>query len=264
MKGLVHRLREPALSGTDLDGDARIELHRAVLARKRMIREVFAECHRAMRALDLAHLEGDGLRVEIGAGVAPVRLTCPDVYATDIVPSGTLDAVVDAQRLPFRDASLRAIYVQNAFHHFPEPARFFAELERTVVPGGGALLLEPFHGPLAAAIYPRLFASEAYDKRAADWLQATQGPMSGANQALSYVVFIRDRARFEREHPGLSIVAQEPLRNHLRYLVSGGLNFRQLLPDVSIGMLRLVERMAAPLRHWLALHHVVVLKRRAR
>lgn len=261
MRGFIDRLREPGIGDADIDGDARIELHQAVLARKRMIREVFAECHRAMRSLDLAHLEGDGARVEIGAGVAPVRDSYPDVYATDIVPSARLDAVVDAQRLPFREASLRALYVQNAFHHFPQPGQFFSELERVTLPGGGAVLLEPFHGPLATALYPRLFASEAFDKHAPGWNQATHGPMSGANQALSYVVFIRDRARFEREHPGLAVVAQEPLVNHVRYLVSGGLNFRQLLPDASIGVLRFVERLAAPLRRWLALHHVVVLKR---
>jgi SAM-dependent methyltransferase len=261
MIALLEWLREPEVRDANLDDAERIDRHLAVLARKRMIREVFVECHHAMRSLDLAHLEGTGPSVEIGTGVAPIRDTFPDVWSTDIVPARHLDAVVDAQRLPFRDASLHALYAQNAFHHLPQPGLFFRELERVLSPGGGAILLEPYHGPFASVVYPRLFASEDFDKRSPDWETLQHGPMSGANQALSFVVFVRDRARFERSHPGLVIAAQKPLGNYARYLASGGLNFRQLLPDVTIGALRAAERLAAPLARWLALHHIVVLKR---
>lgn len=261
MRALIDRLREPDLAGVDLDQSARIDSHSAVLARKRMIREVFVECHHAMRALDRKHLTGDGPAVEIGAGVAPLRETFADVWSTDIVPARHLDAVVDAQKLPFADASLRALYAQNAFHHLPKPDLFFHELERVLRPGGGAILLEPWHGPLASFVYPRLFASEGFDKRFPAWETPQRGPMNGANQALSFLVFVRDRKRFETSHPGLAIAALEPLTNYVRYLASGGLNFRQLLPDGSIGALRALERIAAPLKRWLALHHIVVLKR---
>lgn len=264
MSALLDRLREPEVRDIDLDDPARIDRHLAVLGRKRMIREVFVECHRAMRALDRVHLTCAGPSVEIGAGVAPLRDTYPDVWSTDIVPARHLDAVVDAQRLPFAGASLRAVYAQNAFHHLPSPDRFFRELARVLRPGGGAILLEPWHGPLASFVYPRLFASEGFDKRFPDWETPPQGPMNGANQALSFIVFVRDRARFERLHPELAIAAQEPLGNYIRYLASGGLNFRQLLPDASIGALRILERLAAPFARWLALHHIVVLKRVAR
>jgi hypothetical protein len=54
--------------------------------------------------------------------------------------------------------------------------------------------------------------------------------MEGANQALSYIVFERDRERFERLFPDLEIVEQSWIANYPRYLLSGGLNFRQLLP----------------------------------
>ena len=64
-------LREPDIRGVDLDDAARIDRHLAVLARKPMIREVFVECHHAMRALDREHLTGAGPTVEIGAGWMP-------------------------------------------------------------------------------------------------------------------------------------------------------------------------------------------------
>lgn len=261
MSVLLDRLREPEVRDVDLDDPARIDRHLTVLGRKRMIREVFVECHHAMRALDRAHLMGAGPSVEIGAGVAPLRDTYPEVWSTDIVPARHLDAIVDAQQLPFADASLRTLYAQNAFHHLPSPDRFFRELARVLRPGGGAILLEPWHGPFASLVYPRLFASEGFDKRFPDWERPAQGPMKGANQALSFVVFVRDRARFERSYPELAIAAQQPLTNYVRYLASGGLNFRQLVPDAGIGTLRALERLAAPLARWLALHHIVVLKR---
>lgn len=261
MRALLERLREPDVRDANLDDANRIGRHLSVLARKRMIREVFDECHRTMRELDRIHLDGTGPSIEIGAGVAPLADTFPDVWSTDVVRAPHLDAVVDAQRLPFADASLHAVYAQNAFHHLPRPELFFQELDRVLLPGGGAILLEPYHGPFASLVYPKLFASEGFDKRFPDWETPQRGPMNGANQALSYIVFVRDRERFERMYPGLAIVERKPLTNYIRYLASGGLNFRQLVPDATIGLLRAIERLAAPLSRWLALHHVVVLKR---
>jgi len=47
--------------------------------------------------------------------------------ATDVVPSPGLDAVIDAQAMDLGDGSVRALYGQNCFHHFPDPPRFLAE-----------------------------------------------------------------------------------------------------------------------------------------
>jgi SAM-dependent methyltransferase len=160
-----------------------------------------------------------------------------------------------------RGHSVRVIYAQNAFHHFPEPERFFEELERVLSPGGGAVLLDPYYGPAATFLFKRLFRSEGFDKTFPAWETPATGPMSGANQALSYLIFVRDRGRFEARFPSLRIVLDEPVGNYLRYLASGGLNFRQLLPDGATPALRFVERILSPLRPVLALHHVIVLKK---
>ena len=262
MSSLRERLQEPELAGIAMDGDARVTAHRAILARKRMIRDVFVEFHRLFRARAERHFDARGIEVEIGAGVAPMRDSYAGVLATDVVFDRRLDCVVDAQRLPFRAEAVRAIYVQNAFHHFPDPERFFGELTRVLAPGGGAVLIAPYYGLLASALYPRLFRDEAFDKRVSDWRLAASGPMRGANQAQSYVVFVRDRARFERAFTELEVVEGRPLSSYLRYLASGGLNFRQLVPDWTIPGLRGVEWMLAPLRRVLALHHLIVLRKR--
>ena len=64
------------------------------------------------------------------------------------------------------------IYGMNCFHHFPDPDRFFTELERVLVPGGGCVLVDPYHGPFARWLYPRLFATEGYDTDQVDWTAA--------------------------------------------------------------------------------------------
>jgi SAM-dependent methyltransferase len=254
-------LREPALAQLDLDGADRLQAHRAILDGKPMLRAVFEEMHALFLELDRRHLSGAGLSVELGAGVFPIRESRRDVLATDVVSSPHLDCVVDACAMPFADGAVRAIFGQNAFHHFPRPRRFFAELTRVLAPGGGAILLEPYHGWLASWLYPRLFASEGFDKCYPDWDVPATGPMNGANQALSYITFERDRERFEAEFPALRLVHSEPVTNYVRYLLSGGLNFRQLVPGWTVPVLRAVERLLRPASSALALHHVIVLVR---
>lgn len=262
MSRLLDRLQEPEVVGCPVDGAARFEAHRAVLHRKAMIRGVFDEFHQIFVQLDRRYLTGEGLAVELGAGVYPIRETVPAVLATDIVPAPHLDRVIDAGAMDFVEGTVHAFYLQNVFHHFPEPSRFFTELERTLVPGGGAILIEPASGPVASWLYPRLFATEGYNKRATTWETPVGGPMSGANQALSYLVFDRDLTRFQTEHPSLEVVYRDVLGNWPRYLLSGGLNFRPMFPSSGTGFLKLLEKALSPLRRLLGLHRVIVLRKR--
>jgi hypothetical protein len=79
-----------------LDGDARLQPHAAVLRRKRILADVFVEMNRLFLALEARYLLGTGLRVELGAGVAPLRVTDPGVKSSDVVPAAHLDLVIDA------------------------------------------------------------------------------------------------------------------------------------------------------------------------
>ncbi|MDR1074894.1 MAG: class I SAM-dependent methyltransferase [Xanthomonadaceae bacterium] len=261
MSWLADLLRDPAVESLDLDASDRLDAHARILARKRMLREVFTEFHDDFERLDRRYLSGDGLRLEIGAGVAPIRDSYPDVLSTDIVAGPGLDRTLDAENMNLADGSVRVIFGQNCFHHFPHPDRFFDGLERVLAAGGGAILLEPYHGPFAAFTFKRLFHTEGYDKDCPSWETPVVGPMSGANQALSYIVFNRDRPLFESRHPRLKIVHQETCGNYIEYLLSGGLNFRQLCPDWATPLVGLNQWLLSPFNRWLALHHIVVLRK---
>lgn len=259
---LSRLLQEPELAGVDVDGEERMRVHRTIIDRKPMIRDVFTEIHRLMLDLERRYLDADGLRIEIGAGVWPIRESDPGVMATDIVAAPHLDRVLDAQAMDLPDASVRSVFGQHCFHHLPDPAAFLAELVRVCPVGGGCILVEPYWSPAAGVIFRNLFSTEGYDKLAEGWKTASGSAMSGANQALSYIVFERDRALFERSFPQLEVVHQAPIGNYVRYLLSGGLNFRQLAPDLLSRPMAGIEAMLSPLARVLALHHVLVLRRR--
>lgn len=247
----------------DIDGPERLAIHARVLQRKRLLRGVFRDFHRSFVALgERFFAPGPGLHLELGAGISPIRDTYSHVLATDLLPGPRLDLVLDAQEMALENGSVRALYGQNCFHHFPDPERFFVEATRVLAPGGGIVLIEPYYGAFARLLFPKLFASEGFDMRMESWRLDQDGPMTGANQALSYLIFVRDHARFERTFPDLSVVHLEPLPNWVRYLLSGGLNFRQLAPDWAERPLRGLEAVLSPAAAVLAIHYAVVLRRR--
>ncbi len=267
--GLLTRIRrslaEPRLRGVDIDSDELIAVHREILEQKPMLNDVFREIYKLCRDADERHFGGEGLRIEIGSGSSLFTRLYPDVLSSDVKRSEHLDLELDVQGMKLDAASVRAFYGVHCFHHLPQPAKFFAELERVLVPGGGCVLVEPYYGPLAAAFYRRVFDTEHFDPNQEAWEidPSTVGAMSNANQALSYIVFERDADRFQREHPVLEIVSRARLPNFARYLLSGGLNFKQLVPSILAPAIKAAERIASPIDHLFALHHAIVLRKRA-
>jgi SAM-dependent methyltransferase len=263
LKSIRNGLREPRLRGLDIDGEDRISVHRRILLEKPMLRGVFDETYRMLLRLDAKHFRGEGKRVEIGSGVSGFKELCPELVTTDVLPAPHLDMVLDAHAMDLPDESVRAIYGIHCFHHFHDPEAFFRELMRVLVPGGGCILVEPYHGPVAAKFFENVFDTETFDATQESW-ESDASVMENANQALSYIVFERDRERFERLFPDLEIVEQSWIANYPRYLLSGGLNFRQLLPTFTIPMLKAAEFVLRPIGRFTALHHYIVLRKRAR
>lgn len=262
---IANLLLEPRLRGVDLQGYERIGLHAEILAQKPLIREVFKEFYDTSISLDRMYFDDvAGDRIEIGAGTSLFKKYYSDVISTDVQPAPHLDAVIDAQDMNLRDESVRAIFCINCFHHFPDPRKFFDELLRVLKAGGGCVVIDPYFGLLSRILYKRLFSSEAYDCNAPDWQYCVGHDKKSArpNQALSYLVFFRDRARFNTLFPRLEIVHLRILPNYIRYLLSGGLNFRQVVPSSLAPFLRKSELTLSRLAPIFALHHVVVIRKR--
>jgi SAM-dependent methyltransferase len=262
LKRIRTYLAEPRLAGKNPDTEEFLDLHRQILEEKPMMNAVFAEFYDACINIDEKYFSGNGKRVEIGAGVSFFKKIYPQIITTDIKRADYLDMVVDALNMPFENGSVRAIYGINCFHHFPDPNQFFKELIRVLNSGGGCVLIDPYHGPLAKAFYKNVFDTEGFDVAQPSWKNDSLGVMMNANQALSYIVFTRDKKQFETQYPELELVKQYPLKNYVRYLLSGGLNFRQLLPSFLSPLLKLVEWLLSPLSKVFGLHHIIIIRKR--
>jgi len=257
-------LAEPALRGVDPDSPEFTLAHRMIVKTKPLTRDVFESFYRRCRRADTRFFASStaNVRIELGSGAGSMKELFPDVYTSDVRFLPFVDFVARGEELPFADASIRAIYAINVMHHVSDPRAFFGELSRAVAPGGGVVMIEPYYGPVARLLFPRLFTSEEYDPRAQGWpVHARHKPASGANQALSYIVLRRDRVVWEREFPDLELVLDQP-HTHLAYVLSGGVNFRQLVPTwVGRGLARL-EHAIPSLNPWFALQHTLVVRRR--
>jgi SAM-dependent methyltransferase len=258
-------LSEPSLRHLDPDAPEFTLAHRDILRRKALTRMVFESFYRRCRRADEKHFSRSkaSLRIELGSGAGFLAETFPDVYTSDLKFLPFVDFVARGEELPFANDALRAIYAINVLHHVSDPRPFFRELSRALAPGGGVVMIEPYYGPAAQLVFRCLFTSEAYVPDASGWPEHDRDqPASGANQALSYIVLRRDHARWAAEFPDLELVVDEP-HTHVSYLVSGGVNFRQLVPTSLGRALFHLERWLSPFDRWLALQHTLVVRRRS-
>jgi hypothetical protein len=120
-------------------------------------------------------------------------------------------------------------------------------------------MLEPWVSSWSRIIYRRLH-HERFDTDTADWTFPETGPLSGANGALPWIIFERDRRQFDQEFPEFSIERIQPSMP-FRYLVSGGVSMRSLMPGVSTFAWRLFERLCEPLMKELAMFSLIKLRR---
>ena len=102
---------------------------------------------------------------------------------------------------------------------------------------------------------------EPFVASAKGWSFASGGPLSGANGALPWIVFERDRSIFENEFPEFEIERVDPFLP-LRYLLSGGVGMRSLMPGFTHSFWAKVERLLSPFKSQLGMFALVVLRRK--
>jgi SAM-dependent methyltransferase len=207
---------------------------------------------------DVATVEREGKILEIGSGSGYVKLLNPDVITSDVVP-GHADMMIDAESLPFEDRSLRGILLTHVFHHIPHADEFLNEAQRVLVPGGVITMIDVAHTPLSRVVFGR-FHPEAYNHTVASWHLDPSGPYGGANQAMTWIVFQRDRAHFERQYPGLRLETVHYLP-WLGYLLSGGATRRNFIPTSLVPVINGLDTLTGFLNPLCALHWHIRLRK---
>lgn len=262
---MLKYLKYRELSNINPDSEELITFHRDILLNKRIISNVFKEFYDLSYTLYKKYTlsSDEGKLIEIGSGSSLFKYYYPEVISTDIKSHKYNDMSLDAQNMNnIEDSSINCFFAINCFHHFPEPDKFFAELNRTLKSGGTCIIIEPYYGMLGNFLYKRMFETESFDKNQKDWSYIVDGPMVGANQALSYIVFRRDKMVFSTKYPNFEIVDERIINNYTRYLLSGGLNFKQLVPNFMEKPLIALEFLLKPFSKIFALHHIVVIRKK--
>ncbi|MDQ3073262.1 MAG: class I SAM-dependent methyltransferase, partial [Bacteroidota bacterium] len=160
---------------------------------------------------------------------------------------------------PFRDKELSGIVMIDVLHHIPTPANFFKEAVRTLKPGGKIVMTEPANTLWGRFIYQN-FHHEPF-RPEAGWEIPSTGPLSGANGALPWIIFNRDRAKFENEYPELEI---KSITHHtpLRYLISGGVSMKALVPAWSFGVITFLEKLIWPAARYFSMFQTIEIIKR--
>jgi SAM-dependent methyltransferase len=245
---LKKRLAHPLTRGRNLDDPQTTLLRRRIIREKKFLRRIYDEWYQAIGA---ALPPGEGPFLELGSGPGFLKEVIPGVITSEILDLPGVDVVLDGQELPFRSHTLRGIVMIDVLHHLSQPRRFFAEAARCIGPDGVIIMVEPWVTPWSRFIYRR-FHPEPFCPDAVAWEFPPGGPLSGANGALPWIIFSRDRSQFEREFPEWQIRKIEP-GMPVRYLLSGGVSLVSLNPVWTFRLWQLLENLLKPLMKHLAM-----------
>jgi len=202
-----------------------------------------------------------GTIVELGSGLSYIKHIRPEVITSDVAP-GIADMVIDGRSLPFPDASVQALILTHVFHHIPDVAAFFREASRVLVPGGVISMVDETHTPFARFFFSKVHP-EPYDDAAGTWSFPEGHSMLDSNQALSWIVFFRDAAKFHEQFPGLQLEGFRYLP-WFSYLLSGGVNLRSFAPRFTLPILPAVDRWLKPVDGLFAIHWHLTVRRTAK
>ena len=237
--------------------------HRRVWQEKSVLRHIYNE---EFFARLLSSRVPGGISIEVGGGPGFFKELLPSVICTDLISSASLDAVVDAQFLPFRSASVTNVFGLDILHHLAAPVAFLREAQRVLAVGGRLLLVEPWITPFSRFIYKH-FHQEDCDLSARPWEVNGHGRAAAktafeGNQAIPYLLF--GPGGISRTLEGLKELKVVTLETFclFAYLLSFGFKPMNLMPEFLYPAVAGFERWTLPLwRRMAALRVLLVLEK---
>ena len=191
---------------------------------KPFLRQLYGEWYEVF----IAEMENlpDGTRIELGSGGSFFKLMEPSVISTDSLPFPTNDLTFSPLSMPFNSDSVSGIFMIDTFCQIPDTHAFLTEAQRVLKPGGKIIMVEP-----ACSVWGRVanrwFCQKSFDRSGA-WPNPLSAAYKRVNSALTWIVFERDRSRFEGDFPGLALQSVD-YHTPLRYFLGGGNRFGSAL-----------------------------------
>lgn len=249
-------LAHPLTKNLELDDPSTTYVRRQIIQEKEFLNKIYQEWYSTL-STQLKNLNKPIL--EIGSGAGFLSEYVPNVISSDLHRYPWLRLVMDGHRLPFVREALHAIVMNNVFHHMLRVEKFFYEATRCVETGGLISMIEPWVTQWSTIIYSKLH-HEPFNPQEKSWSFPSSGPLSGANIALPWIVFERDRERFERDYPQWKI-RKISLGMPFRYLLSGGISTVSLMPGFTYNFWRKMESLLYPWIHKWAMFALIVLEK---
>lgn len=238
-----------------LDSPERSVIHGEIIKNKIFLRKLYEEWY-SIFSKEINNLP-EGLLVELGSGGGFLKEIEPSVICTDIIDLPTNDMTFSALEMPFKDNTVGGIFMIDTMHHIPDSEHFLKEASRVLIKGGKMIMIEPANSLWGRFIYKN-FHHEPFNPKG-DWTIPSKGPLSGANGALPWIVFMRDHEMFRNKFPQLKIESCQYI-NPLTYLFSGGVSRSQLLPDFTYSAIKLLDSMLPKVSKQLSMFMVLKIK----
>jgi len=242
---------------TNLDNPDNIYIIRRIIKRKLFLQGIYRSFYQDLLK-KCRTVPDDGSLIELGSGASFIKRFCPKVITSDVLPYEGIDKVFSALDIPFENSSVSAFLMIDVLHHVKDSRKFFEEMQRCLKIGGKIVMIEPANTVWSRFIYTR-FHHEPFEP-SGEWGFEEGGPLSGSNMAIPWIIFFRDSVQFETDFPDLNICS---IRIHtpLRYLVSGGLSLKQLLPSFCYPVVFGIEWLLSPLNRYLGLFMTIELEK---
>lgn len=233
--------------------------HRTIILSKPFLKRIYVDWYVQFKNY-CEQQSVQGKIVEIGSGGGFLKDVYPQVITSDIMPLSVCDMQFSAEKMPFEEDTLKAIFMLNVLHHIPNNEAFFSEAQRTLVKGGFIYMIEPATTWFSKIIYKN-FHHEPFDEKASEWKFASKGPLSDANGAIPWLIFKRDYKKFEQLFPELELINFQ-YHTPLKYLLSGGLSKPNLVPYFLFGVVSFIEKIISPLNSKIALFQTIIVRKK--
>ena len=184
--------------------------------------------------------EIEGLNIELGCGASFIDQVNKSIKKTDVFLNENTDFKLDAIDIgkDFENKISNLILV-NVFHHISDPELFLKSAEKSLLPGGRIIMIEPSNNLWSRLIY-NFVGHEPFDTSQIGWNFQSKDPLLDSNQALSWIIFERDYKKFKNLFPMFSLIQKKNIMT-FSYLLSGGHSFNTRLGKL-IKLTRIIEK----------------------
>lgn len=224
----------------ELNDPNRIHELKNIIQKKPVLYKIYIDYYLFFKNI-LTQCPLQGRAIELGSGAGFIKKFIPEMITSDYLSYEGIDQVIDATNLPYEQNAVKFIGMINVLHHIANAEKFFSEAQRVLKPGGKIAIIDQHHGWFSRWIL-KYAHHEPYLPNASSWAFETTGPVSGANGALAWIIFQRDRHKFEKLFPKLEIIRYEP-HTPLQYWLSGGLKKWNLIPSWAFGLIKALDKL---------------------